>query len=324
MRVRSEYDLIVVGDQLAGFFLAAGAAQAGFEVLVIEGTVVPTALYELPSGRFLTDLICEPLLGLSAASKEDEFLKSLGLYSELGELFPTFSPPLQVITPKWRVDYSYDAKDLEREFARELGINVNSLVKLISAQAVSKKHFVDVAADLKLPVEWEKLGALQLALYGSAEPAEIPYSAYKKVVDLAKRGGVRYAIGGRSALKERLSSRIQVYNGTIKRNAWVEEIVFEHNRLTGVLLSTYEGFVKSPIIVGSMKAKTFLDLVPTAIRPKRLVDSVSDIEAKYWRMSFNVVIPQEAIPEGLAEHFAYFTPDADLQEDYFFQAQLLP
>ena len=48
MKVGDSFDLIVIGDQLSGLFLAAGAAQQGMRVLVLEESNFPTVLYEAP------------------------------------------------------------------------------------------------------------------------------------------------------------------------------------------------------------------------------------------------------------------------------------
>jgi phytoene dehydrogenase-like protein len=319
MQVKGTYDLIVVGDQLSGLFLAAGAAQLGKRVLVLEGNSTPTVLYEVPSGRLMGDLLVEPVIGLQDGSKVDKFLKSLGLYQELNDLFPRHDPALQIVSDRLRFDFEYDLARLRETAHREFPLpeaKLEAFCRALTAQSVSKKSFSDVIADIPLPVEWENFGWLQTMLFGAMAPGALPYAAYKEVIELAARG-IRYPVGGRSALKERLLGRILVFGGSIKKSTWVEEIVFERGRLSGVLLSSYEGFVRSPIVVGAMGAKTFYELVPKKYRPKALAAAVERIQPCHWRMSFTLLVPDGLIPEGMGSHVAVVDFDGPLAAERF-------
>jgi phytoene dehydrogenase-like protein len=235
MQVDARYDLIVVGEQLSGYLLAAGAAQAGLKVLVIDDRNISTALYEVPSGNFLTDINWEPVIGLGDHS--EQFLKSLGLYQDIDELFPRFTPSVQMVSPKMRVDYNYDSQTLQKEWHREAPENkhLQKFAKKIGEAAAKEKHFSNMVLKSGLGVEWEQLGQMQSALYGSLVLPDIPVRSFHASVRRAAQG-VRYIWGGRSSLKERLLGRLQVFGGTVKRHSRVEEVVFEKGRLAGVLL----------------------------------------------------------------------------------------
>lgn len=321
MQVKGQYDLIIVGDQLSGLFLAAGAAQAGKRVLVLEGHSTPTVLYEVPSGRLMGDHVVEPVIGLEDGSKVDSFLKSLGLYQSVNDLFPCHDPALQVVAKKLRLDFGYDYAKLRSVAVEEFALpnaQLDKFCRALTGQIVSKRPFSEVIASIPLPVEWENFGWLQTMLFGAMAPRALPYPAYKEVVDLAARG-IRFPVGGRSALKERLLSRILVFGGSVKKNTWVEEIVFEKGRLSGVLLSSYEGFVRSPVVVGNMGARTFYELIPSAFRSKRLGEAVSRIRPRHWRMSFTLLVPEGLIPEGMGTHVAAVDFSGPLEEDRFLQ-----
>jgi phytoene dehydrogenase-like protein len=324
MRVEEAYDLIVIGDQLGGLFLAAGAAQSGMKVLVLEERAVPTVVYEVPSGRLQGDFACEPVIGLKEGSKADEFLRGLGLYQELDQLFPCHSPPLQLVGGGWRLDFPYEAEKLEAELKRQMMARPETrtaLARLLCGLSVTKKDFSSVVAELNLPVGFESLGLLQAALYGSLLPDRINYGEYKNVVD-ACAAGVRYPLGGRSALKERLLSRIQLAGGALRRSSRVEEIVFERRRLSGLLLSSYEGFVRSPRVVGAMNVRTFFGLVPADFRSRRLEEAVRHVRPRAWRFSFTLLVPEEVVPEGMGSHVALFEPECGLEGENFIQLQL--
>jgi hypothetical protein len=326
MRVEESYDLIVIGDQLGGLFLAAGAAQAGKKVLVLEERAVPTVLYEVPSGRLLGDFVCEPLIGLTEGSKVDVFLRSLGLYQELDQLFPRHEPALQIVGGGWRLDFEYEIAKITQALGREMVASSpkrESLARLLAGLVVSRKNFSELIAELDLPVAFEPLGAVQAALYGSLLSEQLPYEEYKKVVDDCARG-VRFPVGGRSALKERLLSRIQVFGGALRRASRVEEIVFERRRLAGLLLSSYEGFVRSSCVVGAMSVRNFLELVPKEFRPRRLEGAVRHVRPRAWRFSFTLIVPEEVVPEGMGSHVALLDPEGGLEGEDFLQLQMFP
>ena len=322
MQVKGAYDLIVIGDQLSGLFLAAGAAQSGMRVLVLEESSVAPVAYEAPSGRLLGDFLAEPLIGLDLDSPIDSFLRSLGLYQDPDDLFPYHEPPLQLVGKGLRLDFPYEAKALNEALEREYGADpakLAGLQRLLGGAVLEKGSFAQAVAAAGLPVEFEELGWQQTALYGAMASTHVTYPAYKEVFAMAAKG-VRYPLGGRAALRERLQARITVYGGNIKRATHVDEIVFEKGRLAGVLLSSYEGFVRSPRVVGAMGARTFFHLVPEEFRPAALKSAVQRIHPRFWRLSFTVLIPEGSVPEGMGTHVAL----QGAGEDPFLQLQLFP
>lgn len=323
MQVSGAYDLIVIGDQLSGLFLAAGAAQAGYCVLVLEESSVPTVAYEAPSGRLLGDYLAEPFLGLHDGAPMDTFLKSLGLYQNLDDLFPSHEPPLQVVGKNLRLDFSYDPAALDANLATELAGRPGLLAglrRLLPGLVVEKGSFGQAVAAAGLPVEEERWGWLQAALYGAVADPGLAYPDYKEVLSLAARG-VRFPLGGRSAIRERLQARVKVYGGTIKRATRVDEIVFEKGKLAGVLLSSYEGFVRAPLVAGALGARTFLHLVPEEYRPSSLTSAIARVNPRFWRLSFTLLVPEASLPEGMGSHVALFGEEPG---DEFLQLQLFP
>jgi hypothetical protein len=326
MRVEEAYDLIVIGDQLSGLFLAAGAAQRGQKVLVLEQSNFPTVLYEAPSGRLLGDFLAEPTIGLFENSPVDAFLKSLGLYQELDQLFPRHEPPLQILSDGFRLDCTYDPASFGRNLAREVqleGEPLENLRRVLGAEIPSKKTFSKLAAEQGVDVAYECLGPLQAALYGSLLPGDIGYPEYRELWQLCARG-VRFPVGGRGALKERLLSRLQVFGGSLRRSSHVEELVFEKGRLAGVLLSSYEGFVRSNRVVGAMAASTFGRLVPKEMRGRGLEEAMRGVRPRGWKLGFTLLVPEAVVPEGMGAHVALVDPMQPAGEGAFIQLQSFP
>jgi len=326
MKVDEAFDLIVIGDQLSGLFLAAGAAQQGMKVLVLEESNFPTVLFEAPSGRLLADFIAEPVIGLQHGSKVDTFLQSLGLYQELDLLFPLHEPPVQLVSNGFRLDFSYKEATFAEVVKREIQLPTEknaALAQLLAGGVASKKSFAELVAEQELPVAFEALGDIQAALYGSMLPFHLEYADYQEIIGKAHQS-VRYPVGGRGAIKERLLSRLQLFGGSLRRASHVEEIVFERRRLSGVLLSSYEGFVRSHRVVGAMAAGSFARLLPENMRARRLNDLVSKVRPRAWKLGFTLLVPEGLIPEGMGSHVALFDPDIGFEGEGFLQLQIFP
>ena len=315
MRVRDSYDLIVIGDQLSGLLLAAGASQMGFKVLVLEESSVPTVSYEIPSGKFLGDFLAEPIIGLKPEGEVDRFFRSLGLYQNADELFPLHAPSLQIVGKGLRLDFAY-GEDLGSHVSLELPGQPKNLANLLSGRILHKGTYSEAVAKAGLSVEWEKTGWMQTALYGAIASENVSYSSYKEVLTAASHG-VRFTAGGRTALKERLVSRILYFGGAIKKSTRVEQIIFERGRLSGVLLSSYEGFVRSSKVVGAMGAMRFLELVPEEFRSAKLKKFVGSTYPRFWRLSFTLLVPEKLLPVGAGTHLAFTGAENFLQVQIF-------
>lgn len=327
MQVNDEYDLIVIGNQLAGYFLATASAQAGLRVLVIEAKPRLSAVFERPSGSFLTDMQWEPIIGLVDGIQEDAFLRDLGMYQDIEELFPLISPSMQMVSPSGRVDFSYPIHSMRNEWEREYPRAAQTLcqlgARLQAGGGGANRSFGSMVEHLGLEAHWSQIGDIQAPLYGAVSPDDIRVPLVREYMkDAAK--AVRYAVGGRDAMKEILVSRLKWFGGRVKRDAWVEEIVFENGRLAGVLLSSFEGFVRSRMVVGNTSSRNFLDLVPKEVRPDALERVVNSMSPRYWRFNFTVQIPEWVVPEGMGDHVCYFESDADLDEGQFLQVFVLP
>lgn len=328
MRIHDQYDLIVIGDQLSGYILGAMAAQAGKRVLIIEGNTKESSLYAKPSGQFLGELYWEPVLGLDSGSEMDRALRGLGLYDELNALFPLLSPSVQVISDHCRIDFDYDLDRLMDEWLRECPYEKESLCRMTQdwlgrhGSVFGSSSFSSLLQKHDLNLAWQQIGQVHSLLYGSILFEDIPMNVIREITDNAAKG-VRFVRGGIDVLKERLISRLQLFGGQVKRDTWVEEIIFEKGRLSGVLLSTYEGFVRTNAVVGSMGAGRFVDLIPPENRSESLLYELKRLHPTHWRFCYSITLPKTAIPEGMAKHVCIYEHEIDYIEHDILQMFLL-
>ena len=327
MRVGDHYDLIIIGNQLSGYFLATAAAQRGHRVLVIEEQAYRSVLFERPSGTFLTDLHWEPWIGLKDGTEEDQFLRDIGLYQNVDELLPQFSPAVQMISDQGRVDFSYPFHRMREEWVREYPKSAEQLHRLGSRlhadHTSTGRKLASLVEQIGLEPHWTQVGDIQAALYGAVSPEHISLGLVKSFLEYAE-AGVRYPLGGRDAAKEILRARLKWHGGRVKTDARVEEIILERGKLAGVLLSSFEGFVRCDRLAGNMSGSVFLHLLPEEYRPETLQRRVEAMRARYWRLNFTLKLPESAVPEGMAKHVCYHNLDRELGEGQFLQVFALP
>ncbi|MCO5141696.1 MAG: hypothetical protein M9962_01245 [Oligoflexia bacterium] len=324
MRALSAYDLVVVGDQLGGLFLAARVAEMGLRVLVVEDHNAPSVHYELPSGKFLGDVLLEPIIGLEDGSKIDLFMRDLGLYQNLNTLFPLHLPSLQLLSESFRIDFNYQSEELHHELIRQFGMpssQADLLTKILLGKADFRGSLRELFAVNQFEVKKECLGLVHSSLFGSVSPSDLPYTSYRQVMNCATQS-VRYIMGGRGALKEILLSRIRIFGGDIKTKTRVEEIVFEKGKMSGVLLSSYEGYIQSKKVIGAMSAKRFYDLIPEKHKKSKLEEIIRTTNPNYVHFSFTIKVPTSEVPVGAGSHFVVLDENASLEEDNFLQVMI--
>lgn len=328
MRLDDHYDLIVIGDQLSGLMLAAHAAQNNCRVLIIEGNSRECSIHAKPSGQFLGELHWEPILGLSDGSSLDQFFQQLGLYTELDSLFPRLDPAVQIVSKHCRVEIDYSVEEMIEQWIRECPVEKDHLGRFTldwlkgNTGLLQASCFSDLLQKNQLGLAWQPLGLMQALLYGAIVFEDAPLVILRKIIDNASNG-VRYIRGGRDVLKERLISRLKYFGGQVKRDAWVEEIVFEEGKLSGVLLSTFEGFVRANAVVGSMGASRFAELIPTKNRTESLQHELRRLQPTHWRFSYSLRLPRKLIPEGLARHVCLYEHSIDYSETDIIQMFIL-
>lgn len=326
MQVNESYDLIVIGNQLSGYFLATAAAQRGKNVLLIESKSRESVVFERPSGHFLADMFWEPVIGLCGGSAVDQFLRGLGVYQNLDDIFREFKPAVQLVSPESRVDFQYKLGAMNEEWEREFPKEAPGLKELGDRLSPGKGiagDFQRLVEQVGLESQWVQLGDIQPPLYGSASPENVSLELMSYYVKNCANS-VRYTVGGKDALKEILTSRLKWYGGKVKRDARVEEIIFERGKLAGALLSSFEGFVRSKMVVGNMHAAGFLGLVPERFRTEALKREVNALRSRYWRLNFTVKVPEQLVPEGMGNHVCYHELDSTLDEGQFLQLFVLP
>jgi hypothetical protein len=317
MQVRDSYDIIVIGDQLGGLLAATACAKRGQKVLVLESDRPPEVAYEVPSGRFLGDFSCGPVLGWIPNSELDIFLRGLGVYGAREEVFPSHSPSLQWLGPRLRMDLDFGEGTL-KECTREMGPHGEAFARSVLGE-MEGKYFSEGLAKNDWPAHWKDIGSVVPLLFGSLYSEDPDLTSYQQISGLA-RTGVYYLNGGSVGLKEKILSRFRLFGGAVKKSAEVEEIVFERGKLAGVLLSSFEGFVKTKALVGALPVDPYFRLFPEEAQSSSLSGRLRNRKPAWLRWTVNALVKQSELPEGLGSHGVFLSKLGEPP----IQLQLLP
>ncbi len=328
MRVGNSYDLVVAGGELGGYLLATAVAHNGKKVLVVDPDLSQSFFLESQKPAPVTDFSYDPIIGLYSGSTVDRFLRKVGLYKNMDDLFLNCTPALQLISGSGRVNFSYPMGEMEKEWTREFPKYAQPLKILSSSLSKDRsirthKKFDFMVKKSGLSSHWAHLGRIQAPLYGMLNPKSIPLGLVRTYLQYASHG-VHYCMNNRQAMKKTLIERLHHAGGKVKSAAGVGEIIFERKKLMGVLLSSFEGFVKTKQVVGAMNSRNFMNLLPPEYRYPSLVNEVNGLKPSYWRFNFMVKVDHSAIPEGMSSHVCYYDPDSSANEEDFLQLFVFP
>ena len=326
------YDVVLVGDELAGMIAAALCARRGLRVLVVDRAARP-AEPGAPSA-FLVET--------SPAAKR--VIAELNLLQAVKRRLMTPRPAFQLLSPDSRVDVSTDGELFARELDRELpdarvaieaALNDAAEIAKVWDGLLSQELAIPGGgfwerrelkyADAKLPVDGKLLPTLPdghlaraflslPAAFGLAvDPRAVPQAAALRHLDLWRRGAALLA-GGESAL----------------RGLLVEKVTGQHSGEVRVLtptgLTTRWGKVTALEVADAGEAISTGAVVfasPRGVHEHLLGDKAKRDKTfawarqpSAWRVTFGVTLAASGLPEGLGQvAFGVVDPAKPLLDD---------
>lgn len=319
----NSYDLIVVGDDLAGLACAALCARRGLRTLVLGREQHP-ARYTLGPFKLPVEPGVLPGRGTGGAAR---VVRELGLDHAIKRRGRDVRTTVQLVGPDLRVDLVADAAAQLRELTRELG-DAAAAAGTAWDGAAAVAHAADAvldgedafpgvgfferrdvvkqvarAADLAqawwttvqaAPAPVAQLTRLAAAVGGRA--VDPPPIAIARALELWRQGAVPLR-GDGTGMRELLLEKLTAANGEL-RTATVTELVQGWSKLTAVRLAGGEelgaGQVVAAMPLGDVVA--LLGKKP----PRRLVELTEAQRRIGWRYVINLVVDAAAIPEGMA------------------------
>lgn len=363
MRLADQYDVICAGSGLSSYLCAALLAKAGKRVLVIDDE--DRALARVLEDNRLFDPDFALFGGLEETAALGKSLRELGLYAgeDGAPAFRPYDEVTQVLTANHRIVFHRDGAETCREVRRELkgssdavcdffsslydaGTSIGSFVENVlnpgqsgAAETAAWKKFWgpylkvinqpapvalrDVLSGSSAEI-CEHLASAMLGALSYAAPVNLGFEQCIRGLALPFKGLYFYS-DGLDGLKARLAAIVKAAGGGIKKDARVESLIAEGNKISGVLLSSFEGIIRSDIVVLGSRLKRLYATLPVPMQDPALLRSLSRIEPHSWRFTIAVTVKSDVVPIGSTSNMVYVgSYQLPLQEENYLRIQILP
>lgn len=360
MRLADHYDAICAGSGLSSYLCAALLARAGKTVLVVDDE--DQALPRVHRARSIYDPDLGVVGGLHGTGALMRSLAELEIHQD-ESLFRSQDALVQVLTPEYRVMFPADPEMAQHEIARELrearpsasrffetlyraGTGVPSFIEDACSpsqgsgaenrswkkfwgphfRVFSRRHPIALRRVIGATgaEECERLGAAILGAVSYTDPMNLGAEQCFRALSLPFQGQALF-IGGVEALKSRLAKIIVAAGGHVKRDARIESLISESRKITGALLSSYEGIVRAEILIMSSRLRRLYSTLPADIQDPSLVRSLGRVLPNSWRFTLSLAVNRSVLPSGSTRSMAYVGSGRfPLLEDNFLRIQVLP
>lgn len=328
--MRSSYDVVVLGADLAQLCAAALLAKRGFRVLVVGQDDLPPT-YD--AGRGLTLPRAPFTLTAAASPATRRLFGELALQPLLRRHAATMDPVLQVALPGHRLDLPFAEEDLDREIEREMP-EVRRPVEDFQREVARIADVLDavVARDLVWPpssfLERRELLRTAAPVLDRSAPRD-PFAElreghpFRLVVQAAVRfasgmdpdhlpplallrlwgnslRGAAVLEGGESALREMLLGRLRTHAGEVRERERAEAIVVKRGTATAVRLAQSGEEVGASFVVFGGDVARLLPLLGDRHTFEELFERTGEPQVRFYRYTLNLVLAAEGIPAGMA------------------------
>jgi phytoene dehydrogenase-like protein len=320
----NSYDLIVVGDDLAGLICAALCAKRGMRTLVLGHDDRP-ARYALGPHKLPVEALVWAGRGGAAA---DRVIKELHLEHDLRRRLRDARVTAQLIGPDARIDLAGDAQLLARELERELAGGAEAMRaawdqatevaraadpmfahgnafpgvgfferREVAKQAERAAELAQAWADGLASLDPRAAALLRLPAAVGARAVDPAPLAVARAIDMWRAGapGLR---GDGDGLRELLIEKLEHASGE-RRAARVAELSVGWGKVSSVRLENGEELGAGQVVAALPAA----ELVPLFGKkpPKRVVELAAQIAIAGWRYTLNLVVDGSGVPEGMAQ-----------------------
>jgi hypothetical protein len=320
----STYDLIVIGDDLAGLIAAALCARRGLRVLVVETPASPPDKYAL--GGLTLPRAPLPFVGESSPAVR-RVVAELNFIQTLKRRLLPLKPALQIVLPDARIEISSDGDALKRELLRELPAQQGALEAFFARAAeVSRVLEPVLGQDVTFPPDgfWHRheiagrdkrlpgadedllpgvpvghparaLCNLPAAFLCGADPRSVTTAAAARTFDLVRRGVARME-GGREALRQMLLEKLEKQHAGEVMRGVPTTLVTKWGKVSGIIIEGETVGCQSLIWSGPIGELGALVDKP----PKRILAAQSAFRATAARYVLHVVLSEAGVPEGIS------------------------
>jgi phytoene dehydrogenase-like protein len=317
------YDLIVLGDELAGLVAGTLCARRGMRVLHARTGVVPEA-YQL--GPYKLPARALALVGLGTPAIK-RVIDELSFDHLLKRKLIEHAPAFQLVAPDARIDVGTDDVVLHKELARELPAPAATAAALEGAAAIANQLDAVLGPETTFPPAgfWERREVgrstarleeeaaawfaaaeadpiarsfveLAAALHGRTNPLDLSPLGRARALATWRQGTPRLP-GDYQTLREILTEKMGSHSGEV-RSVRPAELLWSWGKAAGLRLESGEE-LGAEHIIAALPLEQLAPLVDKK-HPKQLAKLIEGIRPAGWRYTLNLVVAEGGIPEGMA------------------------
>ena len=346
----SFYDVIVLGNDLAGLIAGTLCARRGLRVLVVDAGATPPERYDVPPSSL--PRTAQSFVGDSSPAVR-RVVAELNFIQLVKRKLAAYRPSFQVVLPDARIEVAADPDALGRELARELPDEKAALEAAFARAAdVSRVLEPVLGQDVSFPPDgfWEKreiarsdsrlpspdddllpgvaeghraraLLALPAAFSLPLDPRARAPVAVLRAFDLWRRGASRLE-GGVEALRAMLVEKLRTQHAGELRSARFKGLASKWGRVQGVLVGDRDELVGAQQVICALPAGEIAALLGEK-PPRRVAQADRGLRPTAHRMTLHVAVAGTGIPEGISPAtFVVVDPGAPLVGDNAFALHL--
>ena len=318
----NSYDLIVLGDELAGLIAATLCARRGLRVLIVSDGDHQSR-YEFEQYKLPTRPL--PFIGMSSPAIR-RVLDELHFVHPIKRRLAGVGPSFQFVTRDVRVDVPVDEFALRRELDREFPQTTMATSHCERASLVSRLLDAPFGQDICVPptgfwdrreiartagrleseskawferIDSESMSAMlraPAAVSSSYAPGELSPEAFLRSFDLWRMGTPRLK-GDFASLRNLFLDKFANHNGEVRAGR-ISNLLSGWGKVTGVCLDDGETLGAGHVIA-AMPIGTLASLVEPKMS-KRLSQTAAGLEIAGYRYALNIVLDEAGVPEGMA------------------------
>ncbi len=331
----SYHDVIVVGSGVAGLMTAGLLAKRGYRVLQV-GQGDPGSIYSVQGA--LLPALPTVLPPFGHAPVLDRVLHELGVEDPV-HLLGSGDPPLQLVTPRQRIDLVPDRSGLEAELERSFPTEKKAALELIDGlRSLGDRFRSEILTRPLLPPDgWREQVKTSRADERLAHETLPPLSAWPLPLRILAAGAgfhswlhedpgtmfvsghfVQALLGGPRTVwnfEELVSKAIEKSGCAVEKKTVVQQILTEGRQATGVKTLRGEKTYTCGALLAGLPIGRCLELFPLDGRHKRLMGAANSVRQHGSIFMVNLMLPTECLPVGMGKHLLMVRrPDEQLRE----------
>ena len=321
------YDVILLGDDLAGLIGATLCAKRGLRVLVAETPSTPLEKY--PLGPYSLPRSPMPF-PVESSPSVTRVIRELNFVQTLKRRLTPLKPAFQVILPDARLDVAPDPELFARELGRELGGEKEAIEAFLGrAQEISKVLEPVLGQDISVPPEgfWERrelkysdaklqamsgdplpgipddhaaraLLAAPAAFTLPCDPRHLSPVAIARAFDMWRRGAALFQ-GGRDTLKQMLIEKLRTQHAGEVQRIVPGALQTKWGKAQGLALRDRDETLGVANILCGQPLAELGELLGDK-PPKRVRELTRSIRPTAYRYVLHIVMEEAGVPEGIA------------------------